>query len=823
MALVGDLKDLPLADIIQINCIGHNMARLLVHYPVGDAIFYFQDGEVFDARLGELSGVNAIYEALKYNEGAFRIDAGVSAPNRTIFKPWAELLMDGLRRLDEAKAGIISQTDESEFIRTGQSFLERSRPGTAPLAAKKELDVVGTVINEKYRIDSKIKEGELGTMYRATHMQMDVPVAIKVLHSHLVNDQPAVERFRRGAHAAARIHHPNAISVIDFGSSRDNIVYIAMEYLDGQTLRDRISERQYIPAEELAKILRQICAGLEAAHRQGIIHRDIKPENIMLYDSSGEELVKVLDFGIAKLKALSEAGVLTAHGLVMGTHSYMSPELCEGAEIDNRSDVYSLGVVLYEALTGQLPFIAPTPVSVALKHIGERPQSLRIIRPEISESIDHVVLRALEKRPEDRQQSALELAKEFEEALTVKSKLPGIAASATSPSFVPPKPARFEQFQPSDQFATRGIPEISAGELGEPRTRLPKPFDVLYDPALSSGRNGGATNSISPLPEPYTEPLHDLNTQPLLANQVDTLQSVIVEEQPSILYRLLRSNKFLFVFSTFTALVIFLGALILWQYFKRQALIYPPPAPPTVEIKPVATSPIGEMILIPAGKFQMGRSIKEGASPDETPVHEVKVANFYLGRYEVTNKEYREFVIAQSAKPPVGWNGVNYPPGTDNFPVTNISWQDVQAYCDWLSKTKGEHYRLPTEEEWEYAARGSDGRIYPWGANFDAKLTVSGEFGGGKSIPVDSQLLAGDKGPFGNIGLAGNVTEWTSSTYRLYPGSKAKLDKNCLNCRIYRGGNYRSSQRGLTNSYRGWNHENYIEERLGFRIAKDAK
>jgi serine/threonine protein kinase len=810
MALVGDIKDLPLADIIQINCLGRNVARLLVRFPIGDAIFYFQDGEIYDARLGQLSGVKAIYEALKYEEGAFRIDASVTTSERTIFKSWAEVLMDGMRILDEQNAGMATPGRSYPNF-DPQAFLARQTQGI-PIAGKQTKNYIGKIVNDKYRIVTKIKEGELGVMYQATHIQMDVPVAIKIMHPYLVTDQAAVERFRRGAHAAAKIHHPNAISVLDFGITKDDIVYLAMEFLKGETFRDRLQRQKRVAAKDLLKIIRPVCSALEAAHRDQIIHRDLKPENIMIYESGGEELVKVLDFGMAKLKSMGTEGVLTSHGLVLGTHSYMSPELCEGTEIDHRSDVYALGIILYEALTGSLPFNDPTP-GMALKHIGSIPSSIRTLYPEISENIDRVVMKALEKKPSARQQSAAELAKEFEQAVTSR----GFTGNLPKP-----KTPAMSSFPAPYQ----GIPEVSGGELGEARSRVPKNIQPPIPPpnlqnnssnetlpqsrkALAEERFLASQNqaNLQRLQNPASFETKPLDTRPKVVEQppiqvVEEVKQQVVK--PKKKTNLLESNLFLFFLSALIAGVLFLTALLFFKYFNSQQ---------TTSTQDLIAP---EMVKIAGGSFTMGRDSKD-ATAIESPAREVIVKDFFLSRYEITNKEYQSFLLATNYRPPLGWNGLEVPKATENLPVANITWEDAQYYCYWLSQAKGENYRLPTEEEWEFAARGTENKLYPWGNELITNSVVFAETSLGASSPITSAILDKDKSSLGVIGLAGNVSEWTSSKFAPYPNSTATI--NCDNCYTVRGGNFKSQANELVATFRQG--AKTASETIGFRIAKN--
>ncbi|MFY9223304.1 MAG: protein kinase [Blastocatellia bacterium] len=276
------------------------------------------------------------------------------------------------------------------------------------------------IIDNKYSIDYKIAEGGTGTVYRATHLQLQSPVAIKIMHRALTNDGVAIERFRREAYAAMKVRHPNAVAVLDFGITVDRLVYVVMELLVGQSLYERLKSRHHFSIEEANHLMQQICPAVAIAHTRGIIHRDLKPENIYLHQEDGQESAKVLDFGIAKvydLKFTDEAaGEITGNGAVVGTPFYISPEQCSGQPVDARADIYSLGIMLYQLLTGELPFDGPSPIIVLLKQLNEKARPIHEIRPEIPKLINAVVMHALEKDPRSRPASALTFAQELDAA-----------------------------------------------------------------------------------------------------------------------------------------------------------------------------------------------------------------------------------------------------------------------------------------------------------------------------------------------------------------------------------------------------------------------
>jgi serine/threonine-protein kinase len=267
--------------------------------------------------------------------------------------------------------------------------------------------LLGTVVDGRYRIEQRIGEGGMGVVYRATHVVLRKPFALKLIRGDQATDPSIVERFVREARAASGIGHPNIVNINDFGTMADGSVYLAMEYLNGVTLAQAMSAGP-IPFARAISIFIQIAGALEAAHEQGIVHRDLKPENIFLLRESNEhEFVKVLDFGIAKVK--NAAAKITRTGLVFGTPHYMSPEQAAGQPVDHRSDIYSLGVIMYQVLAGELPFTAETLMALMTKHMFEPAPSLRDLGYEVPSALDALVGRCLQKKPELRHSSMREL------------------------------------------------------------------------------------------------------------------------------------------------------------------------------------------------------------------------------------------------------------------------------------------------------------------------------------------------------------------------------------------------------------------------------
>jgi serine/threonine-protein kinase len=295
--------------------------------------------------------------------------------------------------------------------------------------------LVGTILADRYRIVQLLGEGAMGAVYLGEHLKMGRRDAIKVLRDSLATDREATLRFLRGARNVSSIRHPNVCTIYDFSDTADGLQFMAMEFVQGETLKDLLDRERKLPLERAVHIAAQTADALQAAHDAGIVHRDLKPGNIMLTrDRDGRDLVKVVDFDIAK-GADTDGEEVTRLGFVVGTPEYMSPEQLMGEHLDGRSDVYSLALVLFRMLTGSLPFRAETTQDVMIQRLTHAPLRLAEALPggQFPERLQHAIARALERRAADRWGNAVEFGREITAAVTA----PDLGWSAP----VAPRPA----------------------------------------------------------------------------------------------------------------------------------------------------------------------------------------------------------------------------------------------------------------------------------------------------------------------------------------------------------------------------------------------
>jgi predicted Ser/Thr protein kinase len=289
--------------------------------------------------------------------------------------------------------------------------------------------MVGEVLSDRYEVEELVGTGGMSSVYRAHDRLLDRKVALKVLHQQYGEDDDYVERFRREARAVAALSHPNIVTVIDRGE-HEGRQFIVFEYVDGENLKALIQRRGPAPVTTALELAMQISRGLSFAHQQGLVHRDVKPQNVLL---NGDGQAKVTDFGIARSLDVQQG--MTQTGTVLGTSDYIAPEQAQGQRVDEHTDVYSLGVVLYEMLTNEVPFPGENFVAVAMRHINEPPPPIRDKRPDVSPRLEQAIQRAMAKRPEDRFQTMADFCRELEANL---AEAQGGGATVAAPAAAAP-------------------------------------------------------------------------------------------------------------------------------------------------------------------------------------------------------------------------------------------------------------------------------------------------------------------------------------------------------------------------------------------------
>jgi serine/threonine-protein kinase len=540
-------------------------------------------------------------------------------------------------------------------------FCPRDGAHLTAQATETEAQLAGQ-LSRRFRIVRRLGAGAMGTVFLAEQIAVgDRPVGLKVLNRKLLDDPDFLLRFQNEAASTGRIHHPNVVTIYESGQADDGTPYIAMEFLEGESLRQALARRGALPAAEVAEILQQAARGLNAAHKLGIIHRDLKPDNIFLTrGDEGETIVKVVDFGIAKLR---ESATHTQTGMVLGTPAYMSFEQASGMrsdELDARSDVYSLCVVVYEMLSGRVPFHSDTPVGYLRKHMMEEPPPFRAVAPglPVPPQVEAVVMKALKKEREERYQSALEFARAFVAA----------AQPAPAPEVSQPLPSTRIVLLPTAQEPVAPVP-VSVSALAKADTAVQTP------PPAPPGRIAEA-----PSAQPQgSKPVAAASRPPAVA---EPLQFWTAPKPP---------NKMRFVAIAVVALILIIAGVWYFSQHGSKKGVLSWSAKPGESKGEVRVNPKDGLkyVWIPPGTFMMGCSPGDNeCQDDEKPPHRVTITKgFWLGQTEVTVGAYKRFAgaTARQMPPEPNLSGRPLNPGWSDeaMPIVDVTWDDAQAYCRW--------------------------------------------------------------------------------------------------------------------------------------------
>ncbi len=713
------------------------------------------------------------------------------------------------------------------------------------------------VLEGKYHLECRLGQGGMGVVYKARHAYLKTQLAIKVILPDLVgNDPQLVTRFRQEALAAAAIRHQNVVSVTDYGVIDGSLPFLVMEYVEGESLHDLLARDKALSPEKALDLISAVCAGVGAAHHQGIVHRDLKPLNVMICSDKPNlsQAVKILDFGLAKIKSGELLGsfIQAQTTGLMGSPYYMAPEQWADEEPDSRSDIYSLGVMFYQMVAGDVPFKGSSIPAIMKKHISDPAPTLADAGIHVSPELEAAVSHTLEKDKNKRTATVEIFVQELTNAIMpMVATLPGTTMRSLPVSSLkivskPPQSKVFVDNVSVGETRDNGALLLDGIQSGNHHLRVShdgfkdwlgdvvcdgKPQEVVAE--LQPGMRDSKTaipkpDEISVTGSAKTQTPDRQDTSDMQDEMAKTVQQNWGTSETEVATQVRQQKK-----SFFSPLV--LGIIGLFALFLIGAaglgaayilgVIGGGRGPGGNNVNSAtpspATSPTAkfnvDMAVIPGGSFVMGRN---AGRENERPEHPVDVKAFKMDKTEVTNAEYFAFVSETSYRPvPTDW--VNDKPigGLNQMPVRFVNIEDVNAFIKWRTKRDGVTYRLPTEEEWEYAARnGSKKNLYPWGDTFQVKCAVVDK----ESTEPERVGTASCPDDWGVMDLIGNVYEWTGTKASLYPGSKGTMlpDKEPRN--MIRGGaafTKSAGEFGITSTFRQDVKASKRDHELGFRLV----
>lgn len=663
--------------------------------------------------------------------------------------------------------------------------------------------MIGTVAGS-FKILEEIGEGGMGKVYKGVDTMLDREVAIKVLRPELVSQAHLVDRFRSEAITLAKLNHPNIAMLYAF-FQQDQHFFMVMEYVRGETLDKRIRRTGLLAYDQALKVFLHTLEAIGYAHSMNIVHRDIKPNNVMITES---EEVKVMDFGIARVVGSER---MTREGSMIGTPEYMAPEQIRGQDVDPRTDIYALGILLYEMLTGRLPFMNQNQFELMRAHIELPPPMPRKYAPHLPESMEAIMLQALAKKKEDRFASAYE----FRDAILASPDLPtgALMGRATRGGSAPITPVHFGRVSQANQ------PLPTAPQNRPPQER--QTMDVrqfeAQQRAGAGQRPSQAPTQVQPRQAPQQRGADPNATQvvrtPLPSSKEDS------EKKGLPIPMLIGAGV--------AVVAILVG--VFWYLNTSK-----PTVGPTDPNKKNTGAPTkvfkADLVTLSGGSYRLGRTDepKKGGEEDlawgyaQWPANTVTVLPFAIDRTEVSNDEYAQFVQETNHPAPEDWNGNEPFTGKEQWPVRHVSYEDAEAFAAWRSKRDNVRYRLPTEEEWEFAARnGGDAAItiFPWGTQWTPDLA---NIKNTEPKVVSSHPQGGTKQ--GVLNMIGNVGEWTSTSASYYSGNTvSELEPSQQDDKVVRGGNYISQPDGpkpLRLTVRAFVDPKKKDPTIGFRLVR---
>lgn len=762
------------------------------------------------------------------------------------------------------------------------------------------------ILDARYQLERRLGQGGMGVVFQARHIFLKTSHAIKVILPDLVgNDPMLVTRFRQEALAAAAIRHQNIIAVTDFGVVRGTMPFLVMEFVNGKSLQDILAVEKTMSAERALEFASAIGAGVSAAHRQNIVHRDLKPLNIMTQTGQSiSEGLKILDFGLAKIKSGELLGsfVQAKTSGLMGSPFYMAPEQWSDEEPDARADIYSLGIILYQMLSGDVPFKGNSIPAIMKKHLTLPPPSFASVGVDVAPRIEAVVYHALEKDPAARIPTVDAFIAELKQAVaaegstmragrqtlppeldrtlfepspdtaamlqqtTAESALDSVAGTVSSAALSPAEKEKisasriaFEREQQEkdrvareelarEAEARRKAEEEKERKRKEQEERVRKEQE---DREERERQQREQMERVERQARELEERLAKLATSispggatvaDLEATQVGqgaSAGTVANNSLPGVAPGLPQSGHKLEVSIPAAAkpksnmlviggigliVLLLVGSVAGYFVFKSSPVVTngnigKPPASPEPTAPPRTTQ---TEVLIPGGTFEMGRNDGE---VQEQPEHHVTVPAFYMDVTEVTNAEYGQFIRENPRYPyvPEDWVNRQPLPEFNDFPVTNVSFRDAEEFAKWRSKRDRRNYQLPTEEQWEYAARSRGVfKLYPWGDDWGGNRAATNI---ATARPVGSYPEG--KSQEGILDLIGNVWEWTSSKISAYPGNPNPIKPSYKNKTVVRGCDFECEKKTMKQkpsaTTRQFTDPSNRQPIIGFRLVRSAE
>ena len=691
------------------------------------------------------------------------------------------------------------------------------------------LNLIGKFIG-RYHILEQLGQGGMATVYKAYDTRLERDVAIKIIRSDLFGKSvlnQILKRFEREAKALARLDHPHIIKVFDYGEYQGS-PFLVMQYIQSGTLKQRLGKP--LPYQQAAELIKPVAEALAYAHQQGVLHRDVKPSNILITNRGQPVLT---DFGIAKLLEDTETLTLTGTGVGIGTPEYMAPEQGLGKPLDGRADIYALGVVLFELLTGHKPYSADTPLAILYKQMNDPLPRPSGYVPDLPIQAEKVLFKALAKKPEDRYPEMPAFADALQKMSTLQPIHPaGVQAPTPKPTHKPASESvtHDDLLTPVPQTTTPFTQRL-------PRWLLPVGVGLLALLLLilfiAWGNNRSFDSGTA------RAPAVNVIAQTGTAYALQSGQTLIFQDQGTRQPIAAVENETATTQSFIPAASITNPATETHPLSNTTTPILAPTSSSTSTIQlGIGSNLLREqdgmkMVHVPAGGFEMGSTDGESI---ELPVHTVYMNAFWIDQTEVTNAMYAQCVTAGACDPPsnnTSSTRISYyaNPEYSDYPVIYVSWNDAETYCKWVGAY------LPTEAQWEKAARGTDSRTYPWGDQFSCK---NGNFDDEKQI--DSSVVPGGPdcdgyvdtapvgtypdgvSPYGALDMAGSVWEWAADWYDAgyYSISPKETPQGPSSGegRVLRGGSWSNIGKGLRSANRNWNFPEIEADTIGFRCVR---